>query len=73
MSVAPGLSRTSIEPATRVEPGTYLSDGSRLLRVVEGLSWPPEESWVVLEDCRTLEEHTFTPDELWAMGLRNVR
>jgi hypothetical protein len=59
-------------PASLVEPGTYLTDGVRLLRVIVGFEWPPEESWAVLEDCRTLEQATYTPDELWRMGLERV-
>jgi hypothetical protein len=59
-------------PAAFVEPSTYLTDGVRLFRVIVGFEWPPEESWAVLEDCRTLEQATYTPDELRRMGLERV-
>lgn len=55
-----------------VEPDTYLTDGLRLFRVVRGFSWPTEASWATLEDCRTLEEYSYSPDELWGMGLSVV-
>jgi hypothetical protein len=58
--------------STDVEPDTYLTDGLRLFRVVRGFSWPIDESWATLEDCRTLEEYTYSPDELWGMGLSVV-
>ena len=56
-----------------LEPDVYLTDGVRLLRVVRGFAWPAHESQAVLEDCRTLEERAYSPDELWAMGLSVVQ
>ena len=55
--------------STDVETTTYLTDGLRLFRVVRGFSFPVIDSWATLEDCRTLGQHTFSPDELWGMGL----
>ncbi len=55
------------------EPGTYLTDGRRLFRVVRGFAWPPHASEAILEDCRTLEEGAYPPDELARMGLRVVQ
>lgn len=55
-----------------IEPDVYLTDGLRLFRVVRGFAWPAHESQAVLEDCRTLEERAYSPDELWAMGLALV-
>lgn len=55
-----------------LEPDVYLTDGLRLFRVVRGFAWPAHESRAVLEDCRTLEEYAYTPDELWAMGMSVV-
>ena len=51
-----------------LEPDVYLTDGLRLFRVVRGFAWPAHESKAVLEDCRTLEERAYAPDELgrWA-------
>ena len=59
--------------ASAVEPDVYLTDGVRLFRVVRGFAWPAHESQAVLEDCRTLEQSSHPPDELWSMGLRIVR
>ena len=50
----------------------YLTDGLRLLRLVETvvLSAGP---CARLEDCYTLREELHTRDELWQMQLRTVR
>jgi hypothetical protein len=55
-----------------LEPDVYLTDGIRLFRVVRGFAWPAHESEAVLEDCLTLEECAYSPDELWAMGVTVV-
>ena len=55
------------------EPSAYLTDGRRLLRVVRGFTEPTDESFALLEDCRTLETHAFTPDELWELRVELVR
>lgn len=57
---------------TALEPDVYMTDGLRLFRVVRGFGFPAHESHALLEDCRTLEESAYSPDELWAMGLRAV-
>lgn len=60
------------------EGSAYLTDDSRLYRVVSGfthppeVTHPPEESCAALEDCATLEVTSYSPDELWTMGLRLV-
>ena len=70
--------QSSPKPATgristsALEPDVYLTDGLRLFRVVRGFAWPAHESKAVLEDCRTLEERAYSPDELWTMGLAVV-
>jgi hypothetical protein len=56
-----------------LKPSTYLTDGRRLFRVVRGFTWPPQESQAVLEDCRSLEERSYSSDQLSAMGLSVVR
>ena len=56
-----------------LEPSAYLTDGRRLLRVVRGFTDPAEESFAVLEDCRTLETQALTPDELFSLDLELVR
>jgi hypothetical protein len=48
-----------------LEPDVYLTDGLRLFRVVRGFAWPAHESKAILDDCRTLEERAYSPDELW--------
>lgn len=58
--------------ASAFEPDVYLTDGFRLFRVVRGFAWPAHESTALLEDCRTLEECAYSPDQLWTMGLRVV-
>ena len=55
-----------------LRPSTYLTDGNRLFRVLRGPTTGPYEGAAVLEDCRSLEELTFTPAELSAMPLRVV-
>jgi hypothetical protein len=55
------------------EPSAYLTDGVRLFRVITGFSYPPETSRATLEDCATLGVSSYSPDELWGMGLRLVR
>lgn len=54
------------------EGSAYLTDDSRLYRVVSAFTHPPEESCAALEDCATLEVTSYSPDELWTMGLRLV-
>ncbi len=53
-----------------VEPGVYVTDGTRLFRVVS-----PHQSLfptAELEDCTSLEVESYTSDELYAMRLRRV-
>ena len=65
--------RTAVpESAGDEERSLYLTDGLRLFRVVRGETWPPEASYAVLEDCRTLEGRPYTVEELATMSLRIV-
>lgn len=64
---------TAEQPSRESDPSIYLTDGLRLFRVVRGFAWPPEESYAVLEDCRTLENRPYSSDELSIMGLSLVR
>ena len=64
--------RKQIDP-TVLEPSTYLTDGPHLYRVLRGFSEPVEDSFALLEDCRTLDAYAFEPDELWGMHLQIVR
>jgi hypothetical protein len=58
--------------AEELAPGTYTTDGRRLYRVVSRFSDTCGRPFAALEDCLTLEVVTHTPDELYAMGLRQV-
>ena len=53
--------------------GAYVTDGRRLFRVVSPLAAPPDWETAELEDCATLETSSYTPAQLWAMGLVLVR
>jgi len=53
-------------------PGHYLTDGARLFRVVSGLVPGGGTVSAALEDCYTLEIESYSPDELYHMGLRLV-
>ncbi len=52
--------------------GAYLTDGSRLFRVVSQFAAVGEHVFASLEDCRTLEVQAYAPGELWAMELQPV-
>ena len=52
--------------------GEYLSDGRNLMRVVVRFDPRDSDPFAILEDCRTLEIDTYTPDQLLAMHLRAV-
>ncbi len=73
MLATPRSSRRAKELGSLIEPSTYLTDGRRLLRVVRGFTSPAENSFALLEDCRTLETHAFTAEELSGIALEIVR
>lgn len=54
-------------------PGHYLTDGVRLFRVVSRFTSHDENASASLEDCYTLEIESYSPDELYSIGLRQVR
>jgi hypothetical protein len=56
-------------PARRDE---YLTDGRRLLRVIDPLDLQAGIETAVIEDCETLAWRTFTFPELWWLRLRIV-
>lgn len=66
-----------VMPLPIVEDATtrdaYLTDGADLYRVVRPLDDPPRSETAELENCWTLEVHTYTSEELYRMGLRPVR
>jgi len=56
----------------RLAPGSYLTDGERLFRVLS-LLVAGRSMLVSIEDCRTLEIHAYADSELETMRLRRVR
>ena len=66
----PAASQANAEP---LEPGAYVTDRVSLYRVVTALSWPPRESFAVLEDCLTLDTLALSADELHKLELELVR
>ncbi len=50
----------------------YLTDGSRLFRVVAAFDNHPAREFAVLEDCLTLEVDTYTQADLASMALSAV-
>ena len=56
-----------------LEPGAYITDGSRLFRVVKALDPPRGVTAAVLEDCLTLKLRSFAEADLWEMGVRLVK
>ena len=65
--------RGPLRGVSLVEPSSYLTDGTRLFRVLRGFSHPAVQSFALLEDCRTLEVAAFSPVELRALKLDVVR
>ena len=55
------------------EPGSYVTDGWRLFRVVSPIDPGVEPALAWLENCMTLSVESYTSDELWEMDLRLVR
>jgi hypothetical protein len=53
-------------------PGSYLTDGRRLFRVVSPLTPPTRRGIATLEDCRTLDLGVYTAEELWHRALKPV-
>jgi hypothetical protein len=66
---SPGRKASRLDP----EPSAYLTDGSRLFRVITGFGYPPQNNRATLEDCATLEVFSYSADELWSMSLRLVQ
>jgi hypothetical protein len=56
-----------------IDGAPYLTDGRRLFRVVSPFIPGSEMPFASLEDCLTLKVRPYSPDELYAMGLRRVR
>lgn len=68
MQVAPRRWRCSAVAETG-----YVTDGSRLFRVVAPVRPGLGIDDAVLEDCRTLAWRRYFANELWALRLRRVR
>jgi hypothetical protein len=54
-------------------PGSYITDGYTLFRVVEQFGAPGHGASAMLEDCTTLEVSSFTVREIDRMALWLVR
>ena len=63
-----GLLSLARPDAARYAPGTYHTDGRRLLRVTAGANHELRQ----VEDCRTLEVEMIPLLELQALGLRPI-
>jgi hypothetical protein len=70
---APSWPVLSSSATPEYEPGSYMTDGWRLFRVVEPLDSGVEPGLSWLEDCMTLTVESYAPDELWELNLRLVR
>ena len=57
--------------ASALGTSAYITDSARLFRVVRPFLYEHPDS-ALLEDCRTLEVHCYTSDELADMRLRPV-
>lgn len=60
-------------PCERLAVDSYVTDGTRLLRVVSQFETGLDSVFASLEDCMTLEVRTYPPGELGTMRLRTVR
>ena len=56
-----------------LDEGAYVTDGTRLFRVVLRLDPHRGAATAVLEDCLTLELRSYAAADLWEMGVRLVR
>ena len=62
----------AVPVGTEGETARYLTDGTNLYRVVDGLRGSPGHAVVGVEDCRSLELVLLPADELRALRLRPV-
>jgi hypothetical protein len=53
-------------------PDSYFTDGRRLFRVVSQIAAGEDSGFAALEDCRSLEVHSYLQGELAGMRLRPV-
>jgi len=72
LSIVHSLGARRLGPGALAQDG-YLTDGSRLFRVVSRFETEREVVLVALEDCSTFEIKALLPRELRAMRLRVVR
>jgi hypothetical protein len=66
-------SAASTERDPGPDEGAYVTDGKRLFRVVQPINPPRAVRSAALEDCMTLDLHSYAATTLWEMGLRVVR
>jgi hypothetical protein len=73
MSIGSLLRSTpGVTPSEPLRPGSYVTDGCRLFRVVSQFATVGEHVFASLENCSTLEVQSYVPGELCAMNLRPV-
>ena len=65
--------RQALRPPELPPGDHYLTDGTHLFRVVLRFSPGSGSQVALLEDCLSLEVTPYSPEELYAMGLRPVR
>jgi hypothetical protein len=66
------MPKTTLSTAPAFSEGDYLTDQRRLYRVLQVLPTKFKEWAAILEDCLTLDETLFHPEELARMELRIV-
>lgn len=60
-------------PIDRFSVGSYLADGTKLLRIQHRIEAAADGALIELEDCKTLELVIWSERELADRGLRSVR
>jgi hypothetical protein len=73
MARLPFRTQSSRANAATLDGEAYVTDGTRLFRVVEPMRPLCGRLSAVLEDCVTLESHAYTAADLWEMRVRLVK
>ena len=73
MSLLSFRTSSSRAAAPTLDSGAYVTDGTRLFRVVQPMRPLRGQASAVLEDCLTLESRSYIAAELWEMRVRLVR
>lgn len=70
---APHPSQSTRRPESKLPLGSYLTDEVHLFRTVSAPMAGPDQDFVALEDCRTLEVVLYDEEELAGLPIRLVR